>query len=148
MFDRRSQAAKQVVLADKPVISDDSNSLEPLQLNQLLAQMATLSSVYFRAPETFVSRTRLAVTRAEELETHKFEESSEGSAATSTSAAAGPASTAVDLLGGDVSYTAPANAAPAANARPAAAAASAGAWTASYLPIAGAGVLLMCKSDV
>jgi hypothetical protein len=38
------QAAKEVVLADKPVISDDAGNLEPLLLNQLLEQVCFPSS--------------------------------------------------------------------------------------------------------
>ncbi|GKV23151.1 hypothetical protein SLEP1_g32916 [Rubroshorea leprosula] len=39
------EAAKDVVLAEKPVISDDSNQLDPSLLDELLANIATLSSV-------------------------------------------------------------------------------------------------------
>lgn len=107
VFSCPPQAAKQIVLADKPVIADDSHNLEPLQLNMLLGQMATLASVYFRAPETFVSRTRLAVTRADELEQHRFDESDSGGAGPGpapTSSATG------DLLGGDLAAGASASA--------------------------------------
>ncbi|KAK6130083.1 hypothetical protein DH2020_036210 [Rehmannia glutinosa] len=38
------EAAKDVVLAEKPVISDDSNQLDPSLLDELLANIATLSS--------------------------------------------------------------------------------------------------------
>jgi hypothetical protein len=62
------KAAKDVVLAPKPVISDDSSGLEPQVLQQLLAQMGTLASVYHKPADTFVSRQRLAVARAEELQ--------------------------------------------------------------------------------
>jgi len=57
-----------VVLAPKPVISDDSSGLEPHVLQQLLAQIGTLASVYHKPADTFVSRQRLAVARAEELQ--------------------------------------------------------------------------------
>ncbi|KAJ7005380.1 hypothetical protein NC653_010012 [Populus alba x Populus x berolinensis] len=39
------EAAKDVVLAEKPVISDDSNQLDPSLLDELLANISTLSSV-------------------------------------------------------------------------------------------------------
>ncbi|KAI7989440.1 Beta-adaptin-like protein C [Camellia lanceoleosa] len=54
------EAAKDVVLAEKPVISDDSNQLEPSLLDDLLANIATLSSVYHKPPEAFVTRVKTA----------------------------------------------------------------------------------------
>ncbi|GAA0141321.1 membrane traffic protein [Lithospermum erythrorhizon] len=52
------EAAKDVVLAEKPVISDDSNQLEPSLLDELLANIATLSSVYHKPPEAFITRVK------------------------------------------------------------------------------------------
>ncbi|KAG2441207.1 hypothetical protein HYH02_010051 [Chlamydomonas schloesseri] len=118
------EAAKDVVLAEKPVIADDSSSLDPSLLEQLVTRyLATVAAVYHRPPETFVSRQRLAVTRAEELGSRKFEEE-DGAVAGSlvsdnnAAAAAGAAAAAVgDLL--DLSEPSPA---PAAAAAPAVAA--------------------------
>ncbi|KAG0484832.1 hypothetical protein HPP92_008911 [Vanilla planifolia] len=62
------EAAKDVVLAEKPVISDDSNSLDPSLLDELLANIATLSSVYHKPPETFVSRAKSTSTRQDDEE--------------------------------------------------------------------------------
>ena len=39
------EAAKDVVLAEKPVIADSASSLDPALLNQLLAELSTLASV-------------------------------------------------------------------------------------------------------
>ena len=39
------EAAKDVVLAEKPVIADSGSSLEPALLDQLLAELSTLASV-------------------------------------------------------------------------------------------------------
>ena len=50
------EAAKMVVLGDKPVIEDDTFRLEPSLLNTLMRQIATLSSVYHKPPEAFVVR--------------------------------------------------------------------------------------------
>jgi len=50
------EAAKMVVLGDKPVIEDDTFKLEPQLLNVLIGQIATLSSVYHKPPESFVVR--------------------------------------------------------------------------------------------
>lgn len=54
------EAAKDVVLAEKPVISDDSNQLDPSLLDELLGNIATLSSVYHKPPEAFVTRVKTA----------------------------------------------------------------------------------------
>ncbi|XP_010266891.1 PREDICTED: beta-adaptin-like protein C [Nelumbo nucifera] len=62
------EAAKDVVLAEKPVISDDSNQLDPSLLDELLANIATLSSVYHKPPDAFVSRVKTAVQRPEDDE--------------------------------------------------------------------------------
>ena len=45
------EAAKEVVLAEKPVIADTSSNLEPALLDILLANLSTLSSVYHKPPE-------------------------------------------------------------------------------------------------
>jgi len=50
------EAAKMVVLGDKPVIEDDTFRLDPTLLNTLMGQIATLSSVYHKPPEAFVVR--------------------------------------------------------------------------------------------
>jgi AP-1 complex subunit beta-1 len=50
------EAAKMVVLGDKPVIEDDTFRLDPSLLNVLIGQLATLSSVYHKPPEAFVVR--------------------------------------------------------------------------------------------
>lgn len=55
------EAAKDVVLAEKPVISDDTSRLDPALLNTLLKELASLASVYHKPADTFVSRVRLAV---------------------------------------------------------------------------------------
>lgn len=60
------EAAKDVVLAEKPVISDDSNQLDPSVLDELLANIATLSSVYHKPPEAFVTRAKTAISRPDD----------------------------------------------------------------------------------
>uniref|UniRef100_A0A2P2JS12 Beta-adaptin-like protein n=1 Tax=Rhizophora mucronata TaxID=61149 RepID=A0A2P2JS12_RHIMU len=62
------EAAKDVVLAEKPVISDDSNQLDSSLLDELLANIATLSSVYHKPPEAFVTRVKTTAQRAEDDE--------------------------------------------------------------------------------
>ncbi|KAK9833824.1 hypothetical protein WJX74_006957 [Apatococcus lobatus] len=67
-------AAKEVVLAEKPVIMDNTTSLEPSLLTLLLGQLGNLASVYHKPPEAFVTRSRMAVQRAEDLAPASFEE--------------------------------------------------------------------------
>lgn len=50
--------AKSVVLSDKPPITTTMNSLPPILLEQLLAELSTLASVYHKPPETFVGQGR------------------------------------------------------------------------------------------
>lgn len=54
------------MLAEKPVITDDSNQLDPSLLDELLANIATLSSVYHKPPEAFVTRVKTVSQRTEE----------------------------------------------------------------------------------
>lgn len=98
-----SQAAKDVVLAEKPVISDDSNQIDPSLLDELLANIATLSSVYHKPPEAFVTRVKTTAQRTEDddypegSETGYSESPShaaEGSASSPTSSSNAPYSTA------------------------------------------------------
>mmetsp|Transcript_79655 Transcript_79655/g.223428 ORF Transcript_79655/g.223428 Transcript_79655/m.223428 type:complete len:885 (-) Transcript_79655:21-2675(-) len=56
------EAAKMVVLGDKPVIEDDTFRLDPTLLNILIGQIATLSSVYHKPPEAFVVRRGAGIT--------------------------------------------------------------------------------------
>jgi AP-1 complex subunit beta-1 len=75
------EAAKDVVLAEKPVISDDSNQLDASLLDELLGNISTLSSVYHKPPEVFVSRTKVVPLRdEEELEIESGPEESSGPA--------------------------------------------------------------------
>ncbi|KAK8560902.1 hypothetical protein V6N13_026337 [Hibiscus sabdariffa] len=60
------EAAKDVVLAEKPVISDDSNQIDPSLLDELLANIATLSSVYHKPPDAFVTRAKTATHKTED----------------------------------------------------------------------------------
>lgn len=54
------------MLAEKPVISDDSNQLDPSLLDELLANIATLSSVYHKPPDSFVTRVKITQKTEEE----------------------------------------------------------------------------------
>jgi AP-1 complex subunit beta-1 len=48
------EAAKLVVLGEKPIIEDDTYRIEPNLLSTLIGQIATLSSVFHKPPEAFV----------------------------------------------------------------------------------------------
>ena len=50
------EAARQVVLAEKPTISGDTSDLEPALLDELIANISTLASVYHKPPEAFAAR--------------------------------------------------------------------------------------------
>jgi len=52
------EAAKQVVLAEKPNISDDTFSLDPSVLDELISHLSTLAAIYHKPPSTFVSGVR------------------------------------------------------------------------------------------
>ncbi|CAM8879874.1 unnamed protein product [Rhodiola kirilowii] len=60
------EAAKDVVLAEKPVISDDSNQLDSTLLDELLANIATLSAVYHKPTEAFVTRARTTAQKTDD----------------------------------------------------------------------------------
>ncbi|UJR36258.1 hypothetical protein I4U23_028988 [Adineta vaga] len=48
------KAAKEVVLAEKPLISEETDLLEPTLLNELICYIGTLASVYHKPPNAFV----------------------------------------------------------------------------------------------
>jgi len=53
------EAAKKVVLAEKPNIADDTFTLDPSVLDELISHLSTLAAIYHKPPSTFVSgRTR------------------------------------------------------------------------------------------
>lgn len=62
-----AEAAKDVVLAEKPTISGAQDSTDPALLEELLRELGTLASVYHKPAASFVSKMRLAVHRADDL---------------------------------------------------------------------------------
>eukprot|EP00002_Diphylleia_rotans_P039970 TRINITY_DN9390_c0_g1_i2.p1 TRINITY_DN9390_c0_g1~~TRINITY_DN9390_c0_g1_i2.p1 ORF type:complete len:512 (+),score=109.82 TRINITY_DN9390_c0_g1_i2:231-1766(+) len=52
------EAARAVVASEKPVIRDDTNQMDNGLLDDLIPQLATLASVYHKAPESFTTKTR------------------------------------------------------------------------------------------
>merc|ERR1719424_2033044 len=55
------EAAKQVVLAEKPHITDDSFALDPTVLDELISHLSTLAAIYHKPPSTFISGRSRAV---------------------------------------------------------------------------------------
>lgn len=51
-------AAKEVVLAEKPLISEETDLLEPTLLDELICHISSLASVYHKPPNAFVEGTR------------------------------------------------------------------------------------------
>ena len=47
-------AAKEVVLAEKPLISEETDLLEPTLLDELIAHIGSLASVYHKPPAAFI----------------------------------------------------------------------------------------------
>ncbi|VVB07652.1 unnamed protein product [Arabis nemorensis] len=87
------EAAKDVVLAEKPVITDDSNQLDPSLLDELLANISTLSSVYHKPPEAFVTRLKTTVQKTEDEDFAEGSETGYSSGNPVDSAASPPATT-------------------------------------------------------
>ncbi|CAM8903889.1 unnamed protein product [Rhodiola kirilowii] len=68
------EAAKDVVLAEKPVIGDDSNQMDSSLLDELLANIATLSSVFHKPAEAFVTSVK---TSAQKIDDDDYPDGSE-----------------------------------------------------------------------
>lgn len=71
------EAARAVVLSEKPEIGDDTFTLEPSLLDVLISQIGTLASVYHKPPEAFVMKTMTMSSNVEEDDDAE-EESPEG----------------------------------------------------------------------
>ncbi|CAN0100635.1 unnamed protein product [Scytosiphon promiscuus] len=112
------EAAKAVVLSEKPNIADDTFTLEPAVLDMLIGQISTLSSIYYKPPEAFVMK-QAPISRGDDLDDDLDEDAEEyvdeededyeydgsnaegGLTGTSDSANGGSGGGAVDLLSMD-----------------------------------------------
>ena len=115
------EAAKQVVLAEKPNISDDTFSLDPAVLDELISHLSTLAAIYHKPPSTFVSVGRKAAPGLggnddddddDEGNTLTSDMMTEGAEGAQAAPPAMPAPQVMDLLGGlmdDPPDAAPAN---------------------------------------
>ena len=54
MLSTDPRAAKEVVLAEKPLISEETDLLEPTLLDELICHIGTLASVYHKPPNAFI----------------------------------------------------------------------------------------------
>jgi len=100
-------AAKAVVLAERPVISDDTTSLDGALLDSLTRNLATLSSVYHKPAEAFVRRARATYEDEgeedeEEIETYEEEVGGAGAGAAGGGGGGGGGSGGGGGGGGDV----------------------------------------------
>eukprot|EP00499_Haloplacidia_sp_CaronLabIsolate_P005297 CAMPEP_0196780220 /NCGR_PEP_ID=MMETSP1104-20130614/7289_1 /TAXON_ID=33652 /ORGANISM="Cafeteria sp., Strain Caron Lab Isolate" /LENGTH=919 /DNA_ID=CAMNT_0042150417 /DNA_START=40 /DNA_END=2799 /DNA_ORIENTATION=+ len=73
-------AARAVVLGERPVIRDDTHALDPALLDELISEISTLASVYHKPAETFVRMRRIVGLGegAEEDESDESDDESEG----------------------------------------------------------------------
>jgi len=111
-------AARAVVLADKPVVTDDTNAVPESLLGDMLAHLATLASVYHKPPDAFVRRVRRPGEFGDDSEEEDDDDSDDesgddaaGSAAAASSGGGASAAAEPDFFGGGAPAPAPAAAA-------------------------------------
>jgi AP-1 complex subunit beta-1 len=68
------EAARAVVLSVKPQLGDDTFTMEPALLDELMGQIATLSSIYHKPPQAFVTKTFASAVADEDEEEEPDEE--------------------------------------------------------------------------
>lgn len=79
-------AAKNVVLTEKPLISEETDLLEPSLLEQLVCHIGTLASVYHKPPSAFIDPAKAPLRQINPIPTAKFGSSLlDTSSATNTS---------------------------------------------------------------
>jgi AP-1 complex subunit beta-1 len=115
-------AAKAVVLAEKPTIADDTEQLEPELLQMLVGDIATLASIYHKPASAFVMKSSQMRNQGDDEDDEEFgddedEYGEDDSSGESSSYAAGGGGGGGDLL--DMLDTAPPPLPPAAAANPA-----------------------------
>jgi len=86
------EAAKAVVLGEKPLISDSTTKMDENLLDELIANISTLASVYHKPPETFVSKLKEVHKEKKSKKEKKYDESLLGEAEPGSDRAS-PAST-------------------------------------------------------
>ncbi len=76
MLSNNPELAKKIILCEKPTISEDSSTLEPVILDKLLSNVSMLSSVYYKVPDTFVKKIRDRINERLDQENEDFPSSS------------------------------------------------------------------------
>jgi AP-1 complex subunit beta-1 len=74
MLSENPEEAKNIIMCDKPTISEDSGHLEPQLLDKLIDNISMLSSVYYKPPEAFAKRVRDRINERLDLENDEFAE--------------------------------------------------------------------------
>jgi len=69
MLSEDPEEAKNIILCEKPAISEDSGHLEPQLLDALIDNISMMSSIYYKTPETFVKKIRDRINERLDLET-------------------------------------------------------------------------------
>lgn len=69
MLSEDPEEAKNIILCEKPAISEDSGHLEPQLLDTLIDNISMMSSIYYKTPETFVKKIRDRINERLDLET-------------------------------------------------------------------------------
>jgi vesicle coat complex subunit len=68
MLSSNPEMAKEIIMGQKPTISEDSGSLEPHLLDKLIDNIGMLSSVFYKPPEMFVKKIRDRINERLDLE--------------------------------------------------------------------------------
>lgn len=98
-------AAKEVVLAEKPLISEETDLLEPTLLDELICHISSLASVYHKPPSAFVEGRSAGARKSLPARNHTNGDGHKTSNTNNSSAAVIPAQDSLigDLLSMDIS---------------------------------------------
>ena len=86
------EAARAVVLSTKPDIGDDTFCLDPSLLEDLISQIATLSSIYHKPPESFVMKSVVNQTEDDDDDYYDEPDTSSGAYSPNTASSGGGSS--------------------------------------------------------
>eukprot|EP01034_Spumella_vulgaris_P022255 gene22255-28368_t len=95
------EAARAVVLSQKPEIGDDTFTIEPALLEELVSQIGTLASIYHKPPEAFVMKSTqvpLVEDEDEEVDEEAVDDEAASHSGKSSVKVSGSQSTGGDLL--------------------------------------------------
>ncbi|XP_043275247.1 AP-1 complex subunit beta-1 isoform X1 [Venturia canescens] len=108
-------AAKEVVLAEKPLISEETDLLEPTLLDELICHISSLASVYHKPPTAFVEGRSAGARKSLPARSNSNEEATQRNATPQAQVIPSQDSLIGDLLSMDIggpAVTAPAASAP------------------------------------